>query len=102
MGNYDIVLALLSCLETGHKEKKLVDSVLDHCESYFSRARWPGRIREKCVELATKAMTLSTCARISFSIGCAILRRPWTKTERRRIIRKPSKAWNGQLGNNSK
>jgi hypothetical protein len=32
IGNYDIVLALLSCLETGHKEKKLVDAVVDHCE----------------------------------------------------------------------
>ena len=33
MGNYGIILSLLGCLEHGVKAKKLVDKVIDVCES---------------------------------------------------------------------
>lgn len=33
MGNYSIILSLLGCLDHGIKAKKLVDKVIDSCES---------------------------------------------------------------------
>lgn len=33
MGNYGVILSLLGCLDHGLRAKKLVDRVIDNCES---------------------------------------------------------------------
>ncbi len=56
MGNYGVILSLLGCLEHGVKSKKLVDKVIDVCESihFYAHSCFANLVlqRRPCCELA--------------------------------------------------
>ena len=91
LGQYDLILSLLSTLDNGSEAKLLVDSIIDHCELFLVLSTSSSLIIMLQATLSSTSVKASSSTAFGTPLSLSKTKCPVVTTES-----KPSQHWNGQ------